>query len=115
MKNGWDVDQQYYGAAPEHSDKYKFWSIAMRNDHPLLPIFKWNRTKCKYLIESINNSAAKEGKFGPEKVKTDERKTHVDQRYTTHQGDAMDMIGYFKYSHLIESSQGLWLPSRSSS
>ncbi|WP_341832351.1 hypothetical protein AACH28_04630 [Sphingobacterium thalpophilum] len=115
IKNGWDVDQQYYGAAPEHSDKYKFWSIAMRNDHPLLPIFKWNRTKCKYLIESINNSAAKEGKFGPEKVKTDERKTHVDQRYTTHQGDAMDMIGYFKYSHLIESSQGLWLPSRSSS
>ncbi|CDS92705.1 conserved hypothetical protein [Sphingobacterium sp. PM2-P1-29] len=112
-KNGWDVDAQYFGAAPEHHDKYKFWSIAMRNDHPGLPIFRYNRSKCKYLIESINNSPAKEGKFGPEKVKTEERKTHIDQRYTTHQGDAMDMIGYFKYSARIEASQSLWLPARS--
>ncbi len=111
-KNGWDVERQYYGAAPEHHDKYKFWSIAMRNDHPALPIFSWNRTKCKYLIHSINNSAAKEGTYGPEKIKTDERKQSVDQRYTTHQGDAMDMIGYFKYSARLESSAGLWMPAR---
>src|SRR5690606_6251145 len=111
QKNGWDVDAQYFGAAPQHHDKYKFWSIAMRNDHPALPTFLWNRTKCKYLIHSINNSAAKEGKYGPEKVKTDERKTKVDQRYTTHQGDAMDMIGYFKYSARLEASAGLWLPA----
>jgi len=110
--NGWDVDPMYYGAAPEHHDKYKFWTIAMKNDHPSLPIFKWNKTKCKYLIHSINNSAAKEGVYGPEKIKTDERKQHVDQRYTTHQGDAMDMIGYFKYSARLESSAGLWLPAR---
>lgn len=112
IKNGWDVDQRYYGAAPEHHDKYKFWMIAMKNDHPALPIFKWNRTKCKYLIHSINNSAAKEGVYGPEKIKTDERKAHVDQRYTTHQGDAMDMIGYFKYSKMLDASAGLWMPAR---
>ena len=112
VKNGWDVDERYYGAAPEHHDKFKFWMVAMRNDHPGLPIFKWNRTKCKYLIHSINNSAAKEGPYGPEKIKTDEKKSHIDQRYTTHQGDAMDMIGYFKYSARLESSSGLWLPAR---
>ncbi|MGJ1432892.1 hypothetical protein ACR79M_15055 [Sphingobacterium spiritivorum] len=112
QSNGWDVDPQYYGAAPAHHDKFKFWAIAMKNDHPSLPVFSWNRSKCKYLIHSINNSAAKEGPFGPEKIKTDERKSGIDQRYTTHQGDAMDMIAYFKYSARLDASAGLWLPSR---
>lgn len=110
VARGWTVNRQYYGGAPTHVDKYNFWGIAMRNNDPSLPIFLWNRFNCKYLIESINNAEAKEGKKGIEKVKTGERKDSLDQRYTTHFSDAGDMLAYFKYASQL-SSLGLWLPA----
>ncbi|MFD2961375.1 MULTISPECIES: hypothetical protein [Olivibacter] len=102
--NGWTVIEHYYGSAPTHDDKYKFWGIAMRNDHPSLPIFKWNKHNCKHLIESIQNAKARQGRLGVEKDKSDERKDWVDQRTTTHFSDAGDMIAYFKYSNRLVSS-----------
>jgi hypothetical protein len=108
---GWTVIPQYFGAAALHVDKYNFWGVAMRNDHPHLPMFSWNKHNCKYLIESINNAEAREGSNGIEKVKTDERNDSLDQRYTTHFSDAGDMLAYFKYAHLLKGS-GLWLPTR---
>ncbi|MBS7565088.1 hypothetical protein KHS38_11795 [Mucilaginibacter sp. Bleaf8] len=109
-KRGWTVYEEYYGAAPTHVDKYNFWNIALRNNDPSLPHFAWNKNNAKYLIESINNAAAKDGLKGIEKVKTDEKNPHLDQRYTTHFSDAGDMLAYFKYAHNLSSS-GLWLPS----
>jgi hypothetical protein len=110
-KRGWTVYEEYYGAAPAHVDKHNFWNIAMRNNDPSLPHFLWNKNNAKFLIESINNAAAKEGAKGIEKVKTDERNPSLDQRYTTHFSDAGDMLAYFKYAHQLSSS-GLWLPTR---
>ncbi len=110
IANGWEVIPRYYGKAPDHVDKYNFWAIAMRNDHPVLPHFSWNRHNCKYVIESINGAGAKEGANGIEKIKTDERNDALDQRYTTHFSDACDMLAYFKYAHLIKES-GIWLPT----
>ncbi len=108
---GWTVYAEYYGAAPMHVDKHNFWNIAMRNSELSLPAFYWNRDQCKYLIESINNAAAKDGATGIEKVKLDERNAKLDQRYTTHFSDACDMLAYFKYAHRLASA-GLWLPTR---
>lgn len=110
QRRGWTVIPEYYGSAPSHVDKYNFWAIAMRNDHPTLPIFQWNKHNCKYLIESINNAEAKEGTNGIEKVKTDERKDKLDQRYTTHFSDAGDMLAYFRYATRLKDT-GLWLPT----
>ncbi len=106
---GWVVIPQYYGQAAAHVDKYNFWGIAMRNNHNALPRFSWNRDNCKYGIESMNNAEAKEGTNGIEKVKSDERKEHLDQRYTTHISDAIDMLAYYKYSHLLKAN--LWMPA----
>jgi len=111
IDNGWEVITHYYGKAAEHVDKYNFWTIAMRNDHPLLPHFSWNRHNCKYLIESITGAGAKEGALGPEKIKTDEKNQSLDQRYTTHFSDACDMLAYFKYAHLLKET-GIWLPTQ---
>jgi hypothetical protein len=111
IANGWEVIQHYYGKAPDHVDKYNFWSIAMRNDHPMLPHFSWNQHNCKYVIASITGAGAKEGTNGIEKIKTDEKKDTLDQRYTTHFSDACDMLAYFKYAHLLKES-GIWLPTQ---
>jgi hypothetical protein len=108
---GWTVYAEYYGAAPMHVDKHNFWNIAMRNTEYSLPAFYWNRDQAKYLIESINNAAAKDGTTGIEKVKVDERNAKIDQRLTTHFSDAGDMLAYFKYAHRLASA-GLWLPTR---
>lgn len=108
---GWSVIPLYYGSAPSHKDKYVFWSIAMRNDHARLPRFFWNRINCKYLIESINNSEAREGSKGIEKIKLDERNDSIDQRFTTHQGDAMDMLAYYKYSQYLDDT-AIFIPTR---
>jgi hypothetical protein len=108
---GWIVYEEYYGAAPMHVDKHNFWNVAMRNNDPSLPHFAWNKNNSKYLIESINNAAAKDGAKGIEKVKTDERNASIDQRFTTHFSDAGDMLAYFKYAERLSGS-GLWLPTR---
>jgi hypothetical protein len=110
-RRGWSVVPQFYGSAPAHVDKYNFWGVAMRNEHENLPRFSWNRHNCKFGIESMNNAEAKEGANGIEKVKTDERKDSLDQRYTTHFSDAIDMLAYFKYSHLLKNS-GMSIPTR---
>lgn len=105
--NGWTVIQHYYGKAPAHVDKYNFWAVALRNNHPMLPFFSFNKNNCKYLIESINNAAAKEGTKGIEKIKVDEQKDKLDQRYTTHFSDAADMVAYFKYAHLVKETPAM--------
>jgi hypothetical protein len=107
-KRGWNVIPKYYGAAPFHVDKYNFWAVAMRNNHSNLPRFCWNKHNCKFGIESMSNAEAREGGHGIEKVKTDEKKDHLDQRYTTHISDAIDMLAYFKYGHLLKAS--VWMP-----
>ena len=110
-KRGWTVYTEYYGKAPDHVDKHNFWNIAMRNNEPTLPTFLWNRDNARFVVESINNAASKDGAKGIEKVKTDERNKSIDQRYTTHFSDACDMIAYFKYAHRLAGA-GLWLPTR---
>lgn len=110
IANGWTVIPMYYGRNPSHIDKYNFWAVAMRNDHFALPHFSWNKHNCKYVIESINNAEAVDGKNGIEKVKTDEKKKNLDQRYTTHFSDAMEMIAFYKYGLLIKES-AIWLPT----
>lgn len=111
IANGWTVIEKYYGSPAFHVDKYNFWSIAMRNEHPLLPHFSWNKYNCKYLIASITGAGAKEGTNGIEKVKKDEKNDTLDQRYTTHFSDACDMLAYFKYAHLLKET-GIWLPTQ---
>lgn len=111
VANGWEVIPCYYGKAPDHVDKYNFWAVALRNNHPMIPHFSWNRNNCKYVLISISNAGAKEGTNGIEKIKTDERNDTLDQRYTTHFSDACDMLAYFKYAHLLKET-GIWLPTQ---
>ncbi|RYE26851.1 MAG: hypothetical protein EOP45_03110 [Sphingobacteriaceae bacterium] len=110
IANGWEVITRYYGRNPSHKDKYNFWAIALRNDHHALPHFSWNKHNCKYPIESIQNAGAKEGTNGIEKIKVDEKNNALDQRYTTHYSDAVDMIAYYKYAHLLKETT-IWMPT----
>lgn len=107
--NGWTVIPHDYGKPPDHVDKYNFWDIAFRNDHPNLPKFSLNKNNCQYVIASIEGADAREGRNGIEKIKTPETKDALDQRYTTHFSDAFDMLGYYKFGHLIKDT-GIWLP-----
>lgn len=108
-KNGWIVYQHDYGRPPYQKDKYNFWSIALRNNHPSLPHVSWNKHNCKFLIESITKAEAREGADGIEKIKTDEKNKNLDQRYTTHFSDACDMLMYYKYGDQVKET-GIWLP-----
>jgi hypothetical protein len=59
----------------------------------------YNKHHCKYLIISINNTDIQQGRNGYVKNKDEEKVRTIDQRTTTHFGDAMDTLAVGKYGH----------------
>jgi hypothetical protein len=97
--NGWSVIHMDIGHTPSPDDRYKFWGYAHKGDHPNLPKFMYNKHHCKYLIISINNTYIQQGRNGYVKNKDEEKVRTIDQRTTTHFGDAMDTLAVGKYGH----------------
>lgn len=102
---GWTVNRIYHGQAPSHKTKFLFWSIAHREDgSSRLPVFRYNKNNCSFLIVSIQQAGALEGKDGIEKDKRPERREGQKQEEATHYSDAMDTLGFFKFKSRLGSA-----------
>lgn len=103
-KRGWTVNKIYCGQAPGHAVKYNFWVTAHREDGTTrLPAFRYNKSNCKFLIVSIQQAGAFEGKNGIEKDKRPERRLGQRQEEATHHSDGHDTLGFFKFKHRIST------------
>lgn len=104
---GWTVTERYHGQAPGHQEKFNFWSVAHREaEDSKLPRFRYNKHNCRFLIVSIQQAGAIDGKNGIEKDKKPERRQKQKQEEATHHSDGHDTLGYFKFKHRIGGAIG---------
>ncbi len=103
MAKGWEVEQKVHkGMEPPQHDKYLLWASILSEQDLRFPIKRFNASKCKYTLISMNNTRvieSREGKF--EKDKRSERRKSVLPEEATHFGDAVDKRIWTKYGHLL--------------
>ena len=107
QRNGWEVIQHVHqGIEPPQHDKYLLWGFILTEKDERFPIKRFNGTKCKYTLISMNNTRVieREGKFA--KDKRSERNQSVLPEEATHFGDAVDKRMWTKYGHLLKSNYG---------
>lgn len=99
----WIVEQKVHrGMEPPQHDKYLLWSAILAEQDPRYPIKRFNASKCKYTLISMNNTRVIEGRDGRfEKDKSSERRKSILPEEATHFGDAVDKRVWTKYGHLI--------------
>lgn len=103
MSNGWVVIPEVHkGMEPPQHDKYLLWMNILKGSDPRYPQIRFNGTKCKYTLISMNNTKVmeKDGKFT--KDKSSERKDTILPEEATHFGDAVDKRIWTKYGNLLQ-------------
>lgn len=105
---GWNVEQRTHaGMEPPQHDKYLLWAYILKESDPRYTPKRFNGTKCKYTLLSMNNTRVIEGSDGKfKKDKSSERKKSVLPEEATHFGDAVDKRIWTKYQHLLKRSYG---------
>lgn len=102
-RNGWVVVKMVHrGMEPPQHDKYLLWMNILKGSDPRFPKIKFNGSKCKFTLISMNNTRVleKDGKFT--KDKSSERKDNILPEEATHFGDAVDKRIWTKYGELLE-------------
>ncbi len=104
-KNGWLVEQRTHeGIEPPQHDKYLLWASVLAESDERFPIKRFNGSKCKYTLISMNNTRVMEDSLGRfTKDKRSERKKSVLPEEATHFGDAVDKRLWTKYGKLLTS------------
>lgn len=103
-KNKWNVDvRRHPGKEPPHNDKYLLWRYLLNETLPGLPKKRFNGTRCKYTLISMNNTSVNQKTNGQfEKDKKSEARTSVLPEEATHFGDAVDKRIWTKYHTLLK-------------
>lgn len=113
IRRGWNVEQKTHpGMEPPQHDKYLLWAYLLKESDSRYPKKRFNGTRCKYTLLSMNNTRVIEdssGKFT--KDKRSERRTSVLPEEATHFGDAVDKRIWTKYNHLLKRSYGFVAPN----
>lgn len=113
QKNKWTVIHKLHrGMEPPHHDKYLLWGNILKESGPQYPKIRFNGSKCKYTLISMNNTQVidKGGKF--EKDKSSEKKdSGVLPEEATHFGDAADKRIWTKYGTLLKYASS-FVPAR---
>lgn len=105
VDRGWEVNRIYVGQAPSHSSRYLFWDIVFKEDGSnTLPFVRYNKNNCSYLIVSMQQAGALEGKNGIEKDKRPEKRKDAIHEELTHFTDAMDTLVYFKFKGRVTNT-----------
>lgn len=108
-KNGWTVNRIYCGQAPRHETKRQFFErIFLERDAQLTRV-RINQDRNQYLIASIEQAGAIDGRDGVKKDKSTERDENVPDEEATHGSDAFDTLVFFKlnlgmqnYGYLVQ-------------
>lgn len=103
VKHGWSVEQKTHaGIEPPQHEKYLLWSCILAETDTKFPKKRFNGTKCKFTLISMNNTQVIEdnqGRFA--KDKRSERNKSILPEEATHFGDAVDKRVWIKYGYLI--------------
>lgn len=108
-KLGWKVNEVYMGQTAKHHVRYQMWQDILKGDGLQIPLPRFNRNNCYWLITSMENAKIKESNKGVQKDKGDEQKD-MDQRKTTHFSDAADTLLVAKYANKIIASADISEP-----
>ena len=103
IKNGWTVVQHVHrGMEPPQHDKYLLWSYVLAETDTRYPIKRFNATKCKFILISMNNTRVRTGSDGRyEKDKRSERNGSIPAEEATHFGDCVDKRMWTKYGDIL--------------
>jgi hypothetical protein len=98
---GWTSVLMVQGLDPDHRLKHIAINQLLAETNPRLPVLRFNRNKCKFLIISIEQSP-----INPDWTKNkNSEKSSIDQERATHLSDCFDNIVYRKYGHLFGQVQ----------
>lgn len=104
-RNGWQVEQFVHrGMEPPQHEKYLLWSYITAETDERYPLKRFNATKCKYILISMNNTQVRTNSLGRfEKDKRSERNNSVLPEEATHFGDCVDKRIWTKYGDILTS------------
>lgn len=111
-KKGWVVISKVHpGMEPPQHDKFLLWGNILVGTDPRFPRVRFNGTKCKYTLISMNNTQVieSEGKF--KKNKQSERSKAILPEEATHFSDAVDKRIWTKYGNLLKLNSS-FVPAR---
>ncbi|MBF9239458.1 hypothetical protein I2I05_18845 [Hymenobacter sp. BT683] len=98
---GWKSTLMVQGLDPDHRLKHIAINQLLAENNARLPVLRFNRNKCKFLIISIQQSP-----INPDWTKNkNSEKSSIDQERATHLSDCFDNIVYRKYGHLFGQAQ----------
>lgn len=104
-KNGWSVDVRVHrGMEPPQHEKFLLWANITAEKDERYPLKRFNATRCKHILISMNNTRVRQvnGRF--EKDKRSERNDSILPEDATHFGDVIDKRMWTEYSHLMQKS-----------
>jgi hypothetical protein len=105
QRNGWYVNVNYIGQTPGPHSRYLLWGTALKEEDTRLPLIRFNRNNCKYLLISMQQAEVIQGRNGFEKNKAPERNNSIPQEETTHFSDAADTLLYAKYASRLQEHE----------
>ena len=102
-RNGWTVRQFVHrGIEPPQHDKYLLWSYITAETDERYPLKRFNASKCKYILISMNNTQVRTNSMGRfEKDKRSERNGSILPEEATHFGDCVDKRIWTKYGDIL--------------
>ena len=111
-RNHWKVEiRKHPGKEPPHNDKYLLWRYLLDETDPSLPKKRFNGTRCKYTLISMNNTAVIQKTSGLfEKDKKSEARTSVLPEEATHFSDAVDKRIWTKYGNQLKKGSAFINP-----
>lgn len=103
MSHGWTVQQfTHRGMEPPQHDKYLLWSFITAETDERYPLKRFNASKCKYILISMNNTRVRQNSMGRfEKDKRSERNESILPEEATHFGDCVDKRIWTKYGDIL--------------
>ena len=113
-KKGWSVIQYVHrGIEPPQHDKYLLWANITAENDERYPIKRFNASKCRYMLISMNNTRVRmnsQGKF--EKDKNSERRDNIPPEEATHFGDVVDKRVWTKYGDILTHPNATFIAAR---
>lgn len=99
---GWTVDiRVHHGMEPPQHEKYMLWQLIFSEQDERMPLKRFNATRCKNILLSMNNTRVRQGTGGKfEKDKRSERNGSILPEEATHFGDVVDKRIWTEYEHL---------------
>lgn len=103
--SGWTVRQfTHRGMEPPQHDKYLLWGFILSEKDERYPIKRFNASKCKHILISMNSTRVKDSQGKFVKDKRSERNASIAPEDATHFGDAVDKRIWTKYGDLLKEN-----------